>query len=933
MDSMYSTAREMVIALLREDAGPNLTVNVIRECAEQALALIARRRHEQPRDGMLDELVKDLETDFNVWIGTPQILDSNIDHVPWLHNRREEIDWAFWSRYRSYATSRFMSPSAVNSLEQLTDEVLARLEDPDRSGAWDRRGLVVGHVQSGKTANYTGLICKATDAGYRLIVVLAGMHSNLRAQTQARLDEGFLGYMSSGVDGPRQPVGVGLINPRLAADSVTQRDDNGDFNRAFAKHFNIAPGQQPLLFVVKKNGRILQNLVNWVQGFANATEAETGRRYVRGVPLLVIDDEADQASVNTGAADEQPKRINSLIRQLLYTFEQSGYVGYTATPFANIFINELRRTDLEGPDLFPESFIVSLPVPSNYIGPARVFGLDGDPEAGIEPSPALPLVRDADDGRDWLPQRHRKTHRPTPPHGAHVPQSLHEAILAFILAGAAKAARGLDNEHHSMLVHVTRFVGVQGLVAEQVGRELESLRRRIVYGDGSGPDIELELRSMWEQDFLPTTITARAVLAEADPYIEPIDWAAVRPHVRSVVEAIVVSVVNGTSADALQYDDHRPTGLKVIAVGGDKLSRGLTLEGLSVSYFLRSSRMYDTLMQMGRWFGYRPRYADLCRLYLPHELIDWFEHITEAGEELRRELDHMKLIGGTPRDYGLRVRTHPTLLVTSQVKMREGTRLRLSFAGQVSETVVFRRDAASIRRNLAATMLLLDDLGEPQMSVAGKPVWTTVPASTVTRFLRQYQTHPLAWRADSGLLAKYIDEQQKREELVEWTVCLAASSSRDARRAFIGNREIGMIRREDSKHGPFDDRLVIRRILSPADEAADLSQDEFERARQMTIVAALDRGLEPVDPTRASGRSIREVRPPRRGLLIIYPLDPHQIGQDESIEDKKTPVVGFALSFPDSQTAHAVDHVVNHVYYKQYYGENDWSEDEDEESR
>ena len=933
MESLYRLVKEMVVTQLRDRVGPDLTVDVIRERVERTSDFMTPLSGEGLAPETVDELVRDLETVFNVWIGTPQILENGTGHVPWLPERRDDIQWRFWSRYRTYIQGQWASPSTVGSLEALTDEVLSRLENPDRPGPWDRRGLVVGHVQSGKTANYTGLICKAVDAGYGLVIVLAGMHSNLRTQTQIRLEEGFLGYVSYGSEDVKPAVGVGLIDSSLTAGSVTHRGDKGDFSKSFAKQFNIAPGQQPLLFVVKKNAHILRNLGEWVRGFANATEAETGRRYVRGVPVLVIDDEADQASVNSAALGEDPKRMNSLIRQLLHSFEQSAYVGYTATPFANIFIHDEAATDKEGADLFPSSFVISLPVPSNYIGPARVFGLDGDPDLGIDPSDALPLVRVADDAREWLPERHKKDFRPTPRGELVLPPSLREAILSFILSGAAKAARGLGSEHHSMLIHVTRFVKVQESVARQVAEELASIKHRVVYGDGGGESIEQELRSLWEADFCPTTTEVSRALLEVDPFLLPLKWDDIRGYIAQTTESIVVHLVNGLSADSLQYEDHKGTGLKVIAVGGAKLSRGLTLEGLTTSYFLRSSRMYDTLMQMGRWFGYRPRYADLCRLYIPDDIREWFEHITEAGEELRGEFEHMTLIGGTPKDYGLRVKSHPSLLVTSQVRMRSATRLRLSFAGQVSETVVFYRERDAIRGNLNATVDLLRELGDGATRKGGAFIWGDVPPSAVIRFLRAYRTHPLAWRANSNLLADFIEKQRQRQELTTWTVCLATSTASGARGCAIDGRQFGMIRREDAKSGPYANRLVIRRILSPADETADFTAEELDEARALTLAEAEGSGLKLKDPSRASGHSIRTVRPPQRGLLIIYPLDPAQVGRDATLEDKDTPVVGFAVSFPESTTAEAVDYMVGHVYYKQYYGDygDDWS-DEDEDA-
>jgi len=931
----YKAAREIVVTMLSNFPDGSLTIDVIRAQVAHAVEFVQQAQHLQMDAALEEKLVKELEATFNVWIGTVKILEDDTGHQRWLDDRRGEIDWRFWDRYSTHLQKMWATPAATRSVEVLTDDILGRLEDARRPGEWDRRGLVVGHVQSGKTANYTGLICKAADAGYKLIVVLAGMHNNLRSQTQVRLEEGFLGYSGLGGEA-KQPIGVGLIDPTLQADAITDRTDHGDFNKHVAQQFNIAPGQRPLLFVVKKNVHTLRNLLGWVQGFANDHEAATGRRFVKDVPILVIDDEADQASVNSKKPDAEPTRINSLVRKLLFSFAQSAYVGYTATPFANIFIHEEARTDAEGQDLFPRSFIVSLPTPSNYVGPTRVFGLDGDPDAGIPSTDPMPLVRSADDGRDWIPDKHKKDIVPSFSGETVVPPSLHEAILSFVLAGAAKAARGMGSEHHSMLVHVTRFRDVQRHVARQVGEHLKILRERMIYGEGDAPvTLVEELRALWESDFAPTTRCMIPLLGDGDSRLLPVGWDDVEPHLRTVLSSIEVHVVNGDSADALEYEEHKETGIRVIAVGGDKLSRGLTLEGLSTSYFLRSSKMYDTLMQMGRWFGYRPGYVDLCRLYVPEDIKEWFGYITEASEELRREFDYMTITGGTPRDYGLRVRSHPVLLITSQVKMRAGVPLRLSFAGETSETVVFPRTPAALTANFEAAADLVGRLAHPKAErsnaegVSGRVVWSDVPAAEVTRFLRAYNTHPLAWRVNRDLLAEFIDKQVSKGDLVTWTVCLVSNRTGRAPTRDIGGFHIGLTRRATASSGRFEDRLTIRRLVSPADEAIDLSKGQYEEALRLTREALKDKVP---NVERASGKAIRTVRSSERALLLLYPLDPTNVGGDTSLADKETPVMGFAISFPEIEHAETVNYKVNHVYWEQYYGANDWSEDETEDA-
>ncbi|MEQ1673192.1 MAG: Z1 domain-containing protein, partial [Hyphomicrobium sp.] len=361
-----------------------------------------------------------------------------------------------------------------------------------------------------------------------------------------------------------------------------------------------------------------------------------------------------------GKPDEEhdPTQINMLIRQILRKFAKSTYVGYTATPFANIYIHDRGETKTEGPDLFPRSFIINLPAPSNYDGPVRIFGLEAsDDERAVQP---LPLVRVLDEYAEhtetpWLPQGHKNGHRPHFGGEDQLPPSMIEAMRAFILVCATRRARGQMNAHNSMLVHVTRFTSVQNMVRKQVETELSSIKRRIRYDSAASGGELAELEKLWKSDFEPTSATFRAFAPERD--FKSVTWKEVLAHVPDAVEIVQVKTINGKASDILDYDTHKSVGLNVIAIGGDKLARGLTLEGLSVSYFLRASRMYDTLMQMGRWFGYRPGYLDLCRLYMTKELRDWFCHITEASEELRREFDHMALLNQTPKDYGLKVRS------------------------------------------------------------------------------------------------------------------------------------------------------------------------------------------------------------------------------------------------------------------------------------
>lgn len=593
----------------------------------------------------VDELVAEIAHAASVWTQTSVFLSDN-KVLPWWLERKPLIEpMKFWRRYRTYlAEEKGFGEIELDSVDEQTDTVLDRIENPLKEGIWDVRGMVVGSVQSGKTANYTGVIAKALDAGYKVIIVLGGIHKNLRAQTQERIDEGIVGF-----DSQRRPslgrtdfrIGVGkIISPALGPPPgitpMTSSADNGDFT-AGAQIVNVSLKGGPVIMVVKKNQSPLKNILSWLEvAGGNLGHKEKGQP-IAGVPLLLIDDEADNASINTkdkpSADDDETNitKINKLIRLILAQFEQSAYIGYTATPFANIFINPESERDQEGKDLFPRDFIVNVRPSSRYVGPSKIFGYSSDLEAGIDGVSPLPVFREVSDHEVAYPPKHKSGWDP-----GQLPESMVDAVLAFILACAGRRLRGQRKAHASMLIHVTRLVTVQERTRELLDEEFRKVRRAILY-DPSSP-VWKRMENLWKNDFTPCTDTIRAL--EKDSRLKSSSWSEISKELSVVVDKISIRTIHGTSGELLDYN-REPEGLYVIAIGGDKLSRGLTLEGLSISYFLRSTKMYDTLMQMGRWFGYREGYLDLCRLYTTDELRDWFSHVAFAEEELKREFEHM----------------------------------------------------------------------------------------------------------------------------------------------------------------------------------------------------------------------------------------------------------------------------------------------------
>ncbi len=486
----YKRARAIAVTLL--DIQPLHTADVIRV---QAALAIQTAKAGGGGDVDLEALVADLMHAGNVVVPSSTLMSDPTDHEEWILNKRGKFDWKFWSRYQTFLRQEKQLPGrVVDSVAKLTEEILGCLEDPARAAPWDSRGMVVGNVQSGKTGNYIGLICRAIDAGYKVIIVLAGMHKNLRSQTQLRIDEGVVGrdtQQDRNLEGRGALIGVGkLFGERLITHPLTSSADNGDFRRPIAESVGVSIGSDPVIFVIKKNGPVMKNLLKWVLHVRGEYDEEEKRQVVRDVQLLVIDDEADNASINT--SKKKISTINARIRALLYAFEKSAYVGYTATPFANIFVNPEAQTDEHGEDIFPRNFILNVSPPTNYVGPSRVFGLESDPDVGIEGNDPLPIVRTVDDYEIDLPRKHPKDYQP-----AKLPESLKRALRCFVLVCAARRARGQQDVHNSMLVHVTRFITVQHHVVDLVREELDFLRQRIAMGDGDRKPTALdELRAL-----------------------------------------------------------------------------------------------------------------------------------------------------------------------------------------------------------------------------------------------------------------------------------------------------------------------------------------------------------------------------------------------------------------------------------------------------
>ncbi len=657
-------------------------------------------------------------------------------------------------RFKRYmAEAKHWSEDMITDLDRNTDEILNRIGDPSKGEK--RKGLVIGDVQSGKTANYTSVCNKAVDAGYKIIIVLAGRTNTLRRQTQKRLESDFVGLQKDDTNQKRGEilptinVGVGLYG-KIETNCVEAFTSNTrDFSKSVADSHSIIINDQmmPKLFVVKKVKSVLDNLAKWLAGPDNKTI---------DVPMLLIDDEADDASVNT-KEEESPTAINSCIRRILKLFSNSTYLAITATPFANILINPyVEGTDQIDPDLFPDDFICCLPTPSNYIGSEKLFR--------DEANSAQVIPVKADDVKESFPFKHKKAQDVL-----ELPNSLKKALRYYAISNAVRDILGHTKTHRSMMINVSRFVDVQNRLKSKVNSFWAN-------------SVMLYIKSYCKMGKLaleyPEIRAIKRVFDESridESY--GISWEQLQERLFESNEKVNVISVNQKSADSLDYERferENHDGLRVIAIGGDCLSRGLTLEGLCVSYFYRNSQMYDTLMQMGRWFGYRPGYDKLIRVWMAEDAVSWYAHISEATELLKLEVYRMNRNKLTPLEFGYKICGHPDALIpTARAKMKNAKLdvkyAEIDVAGHLIECPRLLDNISVMKKNEDAACRLIQKVSSTSQfeNDGGDVVFRGVQSEDVADFISSFRTLEWNYYFDSASLADGIREMDE-----SWNICL-----------------------------------------------------------------------------------------------------------------------------------------------------------------
>jgi hypothetical protein len=726
--------------------------------------------------------------------------------------------------------------SAIDLVDNSTKRVVSLLRQP-QTDTFKTKGLVIGYVQSGKTTNFTGVAAKAADRGYRLIIVLAGVHNELRRQTQSRLVDHLVA--------PNAQEWLLLTAP----DADFRPPENAA--AYFAHH-----GTQKVLCVVKKNAKVLRKLVDWL---ATATPQ------LANIPAIVIDDEADQAAIAT-------KTVNPLVLELLETLPRVAYIGYTATPFANLLI------DPSSDGLYPESFIVDLPKPDGHFGTETLFGrdpIDGEDPADYDDE-ALDVVRIVPD--DEVPLVRPASNAEVDGFSASVVGELEQAVLWFWLATAARRVRGTGVPHSTMLIHTSVRVPIH----ESFKQPLQALQKRVADGLPS-QSMREALRTLWEAE------TAR-VPAESTGE-QPVSFEQVLACLPEVLDQSKVILDNSRSVERLDYSGDP---VVAIAVGGNTLSRGLTLEGLVVSYFVRSASAYDTLLQMGRWFGFRRGYSDLSRIWMTDELRRYFRYMAGVEAEIRRDVARYMFEGRTPLSLAVRIKAHPALAITSAAKRKNAVRAASAYGGLRVQTRFYRADDDEwLATNQEAAHQLVAAMGGAASTApdpgAATRLWRDVPSALVLAFFAKYNVHDIDLAKQSTLLANYISTRNAGGRLLHWNVAIVGSAS-----AGRGDHDFGS--------GVSVPRVIRARFSNSTPDEADIKTLMSSRDAVVDLDVPADAGT----LTEEQIKRLRAEQMPDTGLLVLYAIDkvsppkpPRKDRPQQRTElDAERDAIGVGVLFP-----------------------------------
>jgi len=844
------------------------------------LADIARRLRVIASDEEIDAAIEAFKAQSAV-IRSAQTVNALVDdqeYESWYRGPSDDphSHWQLLTEVLRHKKTRPWSEDMIRSLDYSSSTVVAHLAPPKSQVPRAVKGLVLGYVQSGKTANFSAVISKAVDAGYKLVIVLAGMHNILRLQTQARLHEEI------------------VVPKESACTTLTKVDEKGDFQKKQFVTANRALGGTDgfTLVVLKKNSTVLRNFNSWL--------SEASEETLKRCPTLVIDDESDQASVNTNRPEDDPTAINDHIRNIIKRFPIISYVGYTATPFANVLIDASVDDDL-----FPKDFLVSLEKPVGYVGAEELFGRDAiEPRGALDGLPVIRTIPDTEAAR-LTGKRNAKGALESDP----LLPSMIEAFDAFIVGCSARLARGQWKQHMTMLMHTSHLVAQHITLKDAFDDYVLNLK---LARKEESPELMERLQALWEKDFLPVSSSKAFNAAVVPPF------ATIWKNSEKFIERLEVIMENHESEERLTYD--RPDPFWGIVIGGNTLSRGLTLEGLTTSYFARGSKGYDTLLQMGRWFGYRPDYVDLTRIYVSDDLQSKFYHLATVEQEVRDEIKMMAANRERPGDVGLRIRTHPTMTVTSNIKMRSAQSCALTYSATKIQAVYMNlKDASLLRSNFQAVVQLLDGIEKYHgkfvspgfEDLSSCLLYRDVSPELIFQFMERYNFSAANIRFTPKMITDYIHDLTKVGELTNWSVAVMSPKTGtpldlgNGRQVFKVNRSV--MKKMKSERDPSAD--LIKVITGPGDELIDL-KDQFVSGDARTTKEIFKKY-----PELTEVYYRQNLRPRDRGLLMLYALNPNlQMTEDEVRAHLESPSQtmplraagdAFAVAFVFPRTQHS----------------------------
>lgn len=929
--------------------------------SDDELRFEANRLNGSLRLGLTDQEIRLVIRQYEALEGVsmpPSTSITNGEGQDWFASfAANENNFAHWKRYADYLrTTDDFSEQTIHQMEIDTKKAISYFANPNSPERCLKKGMVVGDVQAGKTANYIGLINMAIDAGYKNIILLAGLSENLRIQTQERIDEGFIGAISTSFEnGDPETFGIS-IDSNYYGIALTNIEHDFTSSTACAISAKLGDFKKPTISVIKKNSGVITSLNKYI---SSSHDREN-------LPLLIIDDECDNASLNTKSEDS-PSTINSKIRELASLYRICTYVGYSATPFANIFIDPdatYEKNDDTGettiPDLFPSDFIILLEAPNNYLGINQFFlGMNKEKTAGYSSNHIIQIGTDLD--QNFFPARHKKQDVYTG-----LSESLIDAILVFLIDNCVYTLRGYGNRHRSMMINISRFNDIQEQIKFYVSQFIDDLKCTVQSSFAMPMDAFLNyplmnrLYSLWESEDLFRMKNEDGILTK-----DEFSFEQIKGVLCDEISKFETHIVYGRNKrkERFNYKDREEQGARVIIIGGFALSRGLTLKGLMVSYYNRNASAFDVLLQMGRWFGYRPHYSDLVYVFMTDKSIAEFCAVSESVEDLKtqfRRLAHNP--SSTPLDFGLMVREAPETLDTrimitarNKSKNSETKLFKVSLSGAAVDTSKISKDIHCVQQNKEAVQELfgrissegIQRVNSETMHESGKVYYKDVPAQIIIDLLNEGEFSYANGAFDAKILSKFISETP---ELRKWNVVVASGlDSGDGTQAkteiFDGISYPRVLRSFTYENN--EDFVRIggsnNRLIDPNIFKVDLSEPELEEAEELAK-SELSQGIR-----KSSTLNVKDYMRAHKknGLLVIYPIElkvetPNDKNKEEckikaEIKDALNGecLYGFALGFPGSfrrkSTIYRINMVMKRRLEEGIDEEDSYLDDEDDD--